>query len=631
MQPENISTMLLKIISNTPKKTEMTDRNGQKSMSNQPLSKKIVALLLISTGLSLAFNASTAFAEQLDQSRSNNNTQTMQTPTAPRTYVGKHGAIATVHPLATEAALKQLERGGNAIDASIAAALTFGVVDGFKSVIGGGVFALVHRANGQIDAIDAREMAPAAAHRDMYVQNGQVNSDLSRHGALAVGIPGSVAAFEYMSRAGGQRLLADLYFEAAELAEDGFTLDWLYQQRLQRAAKQLARFDASAAIFLDQHKQPLKAGMMLRQTDLANTYRRIGEQGSAYFYTGEFAARTEKWMKANGGIVNAGDFSRSELKLSTPLTTQFGEYQVIGFPPPSSGGVHVAQVLGVAKALNYETLPATQRLHVVAQALKLAFADRAHWLGDPDFAKVPKGLVSQAYIEHLSTKVDLLKASNVESHGVPDGVQNELFDRHTTHISVADSMGNWVSMTTTINTTFGSKVVIPGTGVMMNNQMDDFAAQPNVPNLFGLVGSEANRIEPGKRPLSSMSPTLVLKKGKPVMAIGAAGGSMIISQVAQGILNHLLLEQPLFEAIAAPRIHHQWKPDAVFYEETVGTEALKHLESLGHPLKVLKFEGSTTAVVQTGKGFEAVSEPRLDLRNSPEASARDGTPSTIEQ
>ena len=557
-------------------------------------------------------------------------TTTIQS-TVPRSHVSELGAIATVHPLATEAALRQLQRGGNAIDASIAAALTLGVVDGFNSGIGGGLFALVHRANGQIDAIDAREMAPAAARRDMYVKNGQVNSDLSRHGALAVGIPGSVAAFEYMSNAAGQRQLSDLYFEAAELAENGFTLDWLYQQRLQRAANQLARFEPSAAIFLDQHKQPLKAGMLLRQADLADTYRRIGEQGAEYFYRGEFAARTEDWMKANGGIVNAADFARYELKLRKPLNTTFGDYQVIGFPPPSSGGVHVAQVLGVAKALNYDILPAAQRKHALAEAMKLAFADRAHWLGDPDFAKVPKGLVSPHYIQNLAEKIDLLKAREVESYGVPDGVQTELFDRHTTHISVADSMGNWVSMTTTINTTFGSKVVIPGTGVMMNNQMDDFAAQPNVPNLFGLVGSEANRIEPGKRPLSSMSPTLVLKNGQPMMAIGAAGGSMIISQVAQGILNHLVLNQPLFEAIAAPRIHHQWKPDAVFYEETVDTESLNHLKRLGHPLKVLKFEGSTTAVVRTENGFEAVSEPRLDLRNSPEASARDGVSSNSEQ
>ncbi len=608
----------------------MTHKDRPTLLSKGSLSELLVSFVLASVMCWGALNSKQAFAQPGVANRIANDLQTTALPT-PRTHVSELGAIATVHPLATEAALNQLKRGGNAIDASIAAALTLGVVDGFNSGIGGGLFALVRHANGRIDAIDAREMAPEAARRDMYVRDGRVDSDLSRHGALAIGIPGSVAAFEYMSKAAGQRQLADLYIEAAELAERGFTLDWLYQQRLQRAAKQLARFEASAAIFLDQHKEPLQAGDVLRQKDLAQTYRQIGKQGSDYFYKGEFATRTEHWMKANGGIVNAGDFERYALKLRTPLNSQFGQYQIVGFPPPSSGGVHVAQILGVAKALNYDTLPAPQRRHVLAEAMKLAFADRAHWLGDPDFAEVPKGLVSESYITELTTKIDLRKANEVERHGVPEGVQSELFDRHTTHISVADSLGNWVSMTTTINTTFGSKVVIPGTGVMMNNQMDDFAAQPNVPNLFGLVGSEANRIEPGKRPLSSMSPTLILKDGEPVMAIGAAGGSMIISQVAQGILNHLLLGQPLLDAIAAPRIHHQWKPDAVFHEETVAPKELDHLKALGHPLKILKFEGSTTAVVKTQSGFEAVSEPRLDLRNSPEVSTRDGASSNSVQ
>jgi gamma-glutamyltranspeptidase / glutathione hydrolase len=587
--------------------------------------KRVALFASVSAVLHSAFAAPQVFEPSVATP-----TQTGQAPSI-RTHVSALGAISTVHPLATEAALKQLELGGNAIDASIAAALALGVVDGFNSGIGGGLFVLVHRANGQIDAIDAREMAPAAAHRDMYVRNGKVDSNLSRHGALAIGIPGSVAAFEYMSSKAGRRPLSDIYDEAARLAEDGFTLDWLYQQRLERTAKQLAQFEHSAAIFLDPHKQPLKAGVVLKQKDLAKTYRRIGKQGADYFYKGEFALLAEGWIKANGGIVTAEDFSRYTLKLRTPLRTPFGQYELIGFPPPSSGGVHVAQILGMVKALDYETLPAPHRRHVLAQAMKLAFADRAHWLGDPDFVEVPKGLVSGKYIAKQSEKIDMEQASDVERFGTPEGVQTDLFDRHTTHISVADAMGNWVSMTTTINTSFGSKVVVPGTGVVMNNQMDDFAAQPNVPNLFGLVGSEANRIEPGKRPLSSMSPTLVLKDGKPMMAIGAAGGSMIISQVAQAILNHLLLGQPLLEAIATPRIHHQWKPDAVFYEDSVPQTELDYLKALGHPLSVLKFEGSTTAVVKTSDGFVAVSEPRLDARNSPKTNPTGGAFSSSEQ
>lgn len=529
-------------------------------------------------------------------------------------YHSSYGAVATVHPLATQAASYQLENGGNAIDAVIAAALTLGVVDSYNSGIGGGLFAMVRWADGRIEAIDAREMAPAKAHRDMYVREGEVQKNLSRDGALAIGIPGSVAAFEYLSKAGGRIPLASHYRQAANVAESGFTILPDYHNRLQRTAGRLNDYPAAAAIFLHQ-QQPWPIGHRLVQQDLANTYRRIAEQGSEYFYRGEFADAVEQWMLSNQGVVSAADFANYSIRRRQPVHSQFLGHDIYGFPPPSSGGVHVAEILNIMQQFAIESLPANERQHIMVEAMKRAFADRAYWLGDPDFVDVPKGLIADAYAKRLAATIDRKKATVVASHGTPDNAESDLFDKHTTHISVADAQGNWVAMTTTLNTSFGSKVVIPGTGVLMNNQMDDFAAQPNVPNAYGLVGSEANSIQPKKRPLSSMSPTIVVREGVPVMAIGAAGGPMIITQVAQGIINSIGLKQSLYQSLASPRIHQQWKPDTVFFDKRLPEAQQRALEVKGHKLKQLRFEGSANAVSLTATGFDAVAEPRLVERN----------------
>lgn len=530
-------------------------------------------------------------------------------------YNSEYGAIATVHPQATQAAAQQLEQGGNAIDAAIAAALTLGVVDSYNSGIGGGLFALVHWADGRVEAIDAREMAPQKAHRDMYVREGQVDGALSRHGALAIGIPGSVAAFDYMSRKGGKQPLASLYRQAANIADDGFIVTQSYYHRLQRTAKQLAQFSDAAAIFLDDNGEPWSVGHRLKQADLANTYRQLADQGSQYFYRGDFAVRAAQWMKSNGGIIDASDFSGYQLRHRRPIKSDFMGYQIYGFPPPSSGGVHVAEILNILQQFDVKSLATDDRQHVLVEAMKLAFADRAHWLGDPDFADVPTGLIDVQYAKRLAKKINLKRATSVSSHHTPDDASQALFDKHTTHISVADKQGNWVSMTTTLNTSFGSKVVIPKTGVLMNNQMDDFAAQPNVPNAYGLVGSEANSIQPKKRPLSSMSPTIVTRNHQPMMAIGAAGGPMIITQVTQALIHYLGFDASLYTALANPRIHQQWKPDKVFFDKNLPISQQAALAARGHTLQQLRFEGSTNAVSKNGQGFHAVSEPRLVERN----------------
>lgn len=531
-------------------------------------------------------------------------------------FESSQGAVATVNPLATQAAAEVLSSDGNAIDAAITAALTLGIVDSYNSGIGGGLFALIHWANGDVEAIDGREMAPGRATRDMYLRNGQVVGDLSRTGSLAIGIPGAVSVFDYLSKKGGKLPIGDIYRNTAKIASQGFTLSNEYSKRLQRNAKNIALFPAAASIFLDEQKQAWPAGHQLIQSDLAKTYLSLAKHGSDYFYKGDFATKTARWMSANDGIVSEEDFANYTIKVRKPIQSSFYNYTVFGFPPPSSGGVHVAQILSMFEQLNLDKKDADTRNHYLAESMKLAFADRAYWLGDSDFVKVPKGLIDQKYTQFLANKIKPEATLEVSAHSTPN-IDDGFLEKHTTHIAVADKEGNWVAITTTLNTSFGSKVVIPETGVLMNNQMDDFSAQPGVPNVYGLVGSEANSIAPRKRPLSSMSPTIVLKDKKPIMTIGAAGGPMIITQVTQGIINHLVFGMSLIDSLAAPRIHQQWRPKLLFHDKLLPLEQQQSLSAKGHKLKVLRFEGSSNAITVFGGGFKAASEPRLVERNQP--------------
>jgi gamma-glutamyltranspeptidase/glutathione hydrolase len=543
-------------------------------------------------------------------------------PLAPFAASGKHGVIATVHPLASEAGVAAFARGGNAVDAAIAAALTLGVVDGHNSGIGGGCFVLVRRADGSILAIDGRETAPAAAKRDMFLdRQGKLIPGASTTGPLAIGVPGALAAYERAVRDAGRLSLKELILPAADIAERGWLIDEHYARRIASVARDLGRFPASAAILLDGDGKAWSAGHTLRQADLAATYRAIAEHGINWFYKGTFAEKTERWMHENGGLLTAKDLADYKVQIREPLVTTYREYTIIGFPPPSSGGVHVAQILNILENFDLRSVDSrdgqAQRLHVMAEAMKLAFADRAYWLGDPAFARVPRGLVSKDYAKELAARIDLRRAIDVPAHGVPPVADSDVFEpsggKHTTHIAAADAQGNWVAITTTVNTTFGSKVVIPGTGIVMNDQMDDFAAQPGAPNAFGLVGTDANAVAPGKRPLSSMSPTIVLgKDGKPILALGAAGGPTIITQVVQLLVNRLDLEMGLAEAEAAPRIHHQWKPDELAVEKGLDAAVVESLKAMGHPVVVRDSIGVSQAVGWLDEtSLLAVHDPRV--------------------
>ena len=522
----------------------------------------------------------------------------------------RRGMVAAVHHLASEAGVEIMRRGGNAVDAAVVTGLVLGVVDSHNSGLGGGCFLLLRLPSGEVVALDGRETAPAAATADMFLRQGKAVPELSRTGALAVAIPGQAAVFhEAVIRYG--KLPWKVHCEmAAQIAEAGFPVPRAYASRIAAVAKDLAAFPASRAIFLRADGTPLQEGEIHQQPELAKTLRALGAGGPDWFYRGPFAQATAKWMRENGGLITEADFAAYTFKRRTPLETTYHGRRIVGMPPPSSGGVHVAQILNILEAkgsVRSEDFP-----HVVAEAMKLAFADRAFWLGDPAFTKVPRGLADKDYGQSLAARIDVAKATLVKDHGTPPRADEHVFEKHTTHFSAADAAGNWVSCTSTINTSYGSKVVVPGMGVVLNNEMDDFAAEAGAPNAFGLVGAEANLPAPGKRPLSSMTPTLVFEGERPVLAIGAAGGPTIISQTLLALLHILDEGDTPAQALARPRFHQQWSPDELRVEKSMPSALKDDLRRRGHVLKEVDIIGSTQAVGQPVKDgpFVGAHDPR---------------------
>jgi gamma-glutamyltranspeptidase/glutathione hydrolase len=523
--------------------------------------------------------------------------------------------VATVHSLATMAGVEALQEGGNAIDAAVAAGLFLGVVDSHNSGMGGGCFMLIRLASGEIVALDGRETSPAKAHRDMYVRNGHAIPELSRTGPLAVAIPGQVAAFHEAIERYGKLPWKRHCLAAADVAEKGFAVTKNYESRLSSVRADLSKFAGARSIFMKEDGSTWQAGEQLSQPDLGQTLRALAREGPAWFYKGPFAQRTAEWMKENGGLITAADFSGYKVKHREPLQTKYRGYTILGFPPPSSGGVHVGQILNILESFDLKAMGqgSADFIHVVAEAMKLAFADRAFWLGDPDFAKVPRGLIDKAYATSLAQRIDLKKATNVRGHSTPPNASEDVFEKHTTHYSTADAEGNWVACTATINTTYGSKVVIPTTGVVLNNEMDDFSAEPGMPNAFGLVGGEANAVAPGKRPLSSMSPTILLRGGKPVLSVGAAGGPTIITQTLLTIIQIVDFGESVQTALAQPRFHQQWLPNELRIERSVPETVREELARRGHTLKVVDSLGACQAVgkLKDGPAFEGSHDPRV--------------------
>jgi gamma-glutamyltranspeptidase/glutathione hydrolase len=438
---------------------------------------------------------------------------------------------------------------------------------------------------------------PPKPTRDMYIRSGKVDPNLSLTGALAIGVPGSLMAYDYALRHFGRLPLKEHLLAAqkspktvsssANHTPSGSATFKTTSARFPEAKRFSSRAMANLTAKAKSSNSPI-------WPKLTVTWQK---QGIDWFYKGEFARRLENWMVSNGGILSARDFADYRTILREPIRTRYRGFEILGFPPPSSGGVHVAQILNILERFDLKKYPpySVDSIHLIAEAMKFAFADRAYWLGDPDFVRVPRGLTSGKYAESLCSPNLSRPRCRRPEHGPADQFSNSYFGKHTTHFSTADNRGNWVACTATVNTTFGSKVVIPGTGVVMNNQMDDFSAQPGTPNFFGLVGAEANAIAPGKRPLSSMSPTIVLRRGRAILSLGAAGGPTIISQTVVNLINILDYGMDIEQALAKPRIHQQWKPDELKLE-TIPADVQEALQKKGQNVRTVNSMGAAQIV-----------------------------------
>jgi gamma-glutamyltranspeptidase / glutathione hydrolase len=506
---------------------------------------------------------------------------------------------ATVNPVASEAAAKMFSQGGNAIDAAIAAALCLSVVDGHNSGIGGGCFILIRLADGSLQAIDGRETAPALSHKDMFLRNGTADVKLSQDGPLACGVPGFIAALHSAHQRFGKLPWGDLFEPAIRAAAQGHTVTNSTYQSIKNEADVLRRFPASASILLKPDGSFYQVGETLIQSDLAKTLSQIAKKGRDWFYQGEFAERCAKHIREQGGLLSKADFAAYQAKDRKPLRYSYRGHEIIGFPTPSSGGIHIQQMLQMLSRFSLTEIDPKGRsarfYHLLAEAMKLAFADRAFYLGDADYVEVPSFLTDSSYTDELARRIDLNRATDVPGHmptnanGIDDG------KKHTTHMTTADANGNWVALTATVNTGWGNKMIVPGTGVVLNDEMDDFSISPGVPNAFGLIGSHANAVEPGKRPLSSMSPTIVLNEsGEPVLTCGAAGGPRIINATLQVVIRSLDFQMSIGDALAESRVHHQWQPNILSCEGGLGgpfqrtapdNSLIKELQAMGHQAK----------------------------------------------
>jgi gamma-glutamyltranspeptidase/glutathione hydrolase len=526
-----------------------------------------------------------------------------------------NGMVASQEARATNVGVDILRQGGNAIDAAVAVGFTLAVTLPRAGNLGGGGFMLVHHAaSGESLALDYREKAPAKAHRDLYLDKaGNVDKDKARFSHAAVGVPGTVAGLIEAHRRYGHLPLRQIMAPAIALAENGLTVRPGLARSLEKGRKRLSKWPASAAIFYKADGGLFQVGETLVQRDLGASLRRIAASQGTDFYSGETARAIAAEMAGQGGLISLDDLAAYRPVWRQPARGSYRGHVIASMPPPSSGGVHLIQMLNML-----ETFPLGQfghngadSLHVMIEAMKLAYADRARHLGDPDFWAVPgKGLTAKAYAQNLAAGIDRRRArpSAEISHGDPTPYESN----ETTHFSVMDSAGNVVSNTYTLNFSFGSGIVATGTGILLNNEMDDFSAKPGVPNAFGLIGGKANAIQGGKRPLSSMTPTIVFKDGKPLLATGSPGGSRIITMVLQILLNVIDHGLNIAEATAAVRVHHQWLPDKLFVEPGLGPDTLALLRQRGHDPLLSRLAGSVQSVMRLpdGSGFLGTSDPR---------------------
>lgn len=520
-------------------------------------------------------------------------------------------AIASAHPLATDAGFEILNAGGNAFDAAVAVSAALAVVEPYSSGLGGGGFWLLHRAADAHEVmIDGRERAPLAAHRDMYLDaNGDVVPGLSMNGPLAAGIPGEPAALAHIAATYGSLPLSRSLAPAIQLAKEGFTVDEYYRRMAQFRRDVLKQFPAAAQTFLENGDVPA-AGYRIRQHDLAETMAAVAAKGRDGFYKGPVARQLVDGVRKAGGIWTRDDLAQYRVIERAPITGEYRGIRITAASPPSSGGIALVTMLNILSAYPLDTLAPADRVHVMVEAMRRAYRDRAEYLGDPDFVEIPVGmLLHPRYADGLRAGIRVEAATPSEllpgANNVPGGA-------HTTHFSIIDTQGNRVAATLSINYPFGSGYVVPGTGVLLNDELDDFSAKPGVPNAYGLVGAQANAVAPGKRPLSSMTPAF-LDDGDRVAILGTPGGSRIITMLLLGTLDFASGNQP-DSWVSLGRFHHQYLPDQIQIEaDALPAEVLESLQEKGHHLKMLERPyGNMQAILwdRQRKRVTAASDPR---------------------
>jgi gamma-glutamyltranspeptidase/glutathione hydrolase len=531
---------------------------------------------------------------------------------AARPVAAVHGMVVAQDRIGAEIGRDVLARGGNAVDAAVATGFAMAVTYPRAGNIGGGGFMLIHLASGEDVAIDYRETAPAAASRDMFLgDDGKPDPKKSRDQALGIGVPGTVAGLALaLERYGSGRLsLAELLAPAIALARDGFTVEDDIADTLPQWQRRLLQWPASRKVFARDDGTPLRRGDRLIQGDLAATLQAIAARGASGFYDGEVADKLVAAVRDAGGILTRDDLKSYRAEIRTPVRGSYRGLDIVSMPLPSSGGTVLIETLNILEGFDLRGMGAgsVDGLHVLIEAMKRAYADRARYLGDPAFVQAPVArLIDKDYAARQRATIDMARATPWNDRALAPPREGD----NTTHFSVADRFGNAVSNTYTLNFSYGLGLVAEGTGVLLNNELDDFTAAPGASNAYGLVGFEANLPGPGKRPLSSMSPTIVLKDGRPLLVTGSPGGSRIISTVLQVIVNALDFDMDIAAAVAAPRLHHQWLPDEVRVEQGFPEATLEALRGRGHRIAVPLGQTSANSILITPQGLLGAPDPR---------------------
>jgi gamma-glutamyltranspeptidase/glutathione hydrolase len=564
--------------------------------------KKYLFLLLI-------FSA----AISCNSSRKNSNAVVSIDPyqySSQKTITCTNGAVVSAHPLASKIGVEILKMGGNAIDAAIATQLALAVVYPQAGNLGGGGFFVARLANGELVSIDYREMAPGKAHRDMYIDaDGRARTDKSQNGQLSSGVPGTVAGLFACYK------YAKLPFEkliqpAIDLAEKGFAISEREAKALNALQDELKKFNSVMPVFVKTN--PWIAGDTLIQTDLSNTLKRIRDHGAPGFYEGETARLIVEEMKRGAGIISLDDLKNYKAKNREPHSFDYKGYKIVGMPMPSSGGLLLHQMMKMIEKRNIAAMgfQSVEAVQLMTEVERRAFADRGEYMGDADFYKVPvKALTNEKYLENRMKDYDPARAGT--SAAIKPGQASVYESEETTHFSVIDKDGNAVAVTTTLNDSYGSKTVVGGAGFFLNDEMDDFSIKPGVPNMYGAIGGDANAIVPGKRMLSSMTPTLVLKDNKPYLVVGTPGGTTIPTSVFQTLVNIIEFGMSTEDAVWKPKFHHQWLPDSLEIEKGFSPEVRYALGKMGYAIKERSAIGRTEVikVLPDGK-FEAVADKR---------------------